>query len=540
MANTFNETIIPPPGIQKDKTPYSSPFCTDGEWNRFYEGVPMSMLGYQSINLGNDVIVRSMFNLPVSTGNKVYTGRYNSIRCLSLDTDGVVVSDTNVTPTGFAPVNDVLWSFSSFSNTETQGDFTEGVTYVVALGAKNAFNIQNGELGTLYAGDPDAGTPLIPVRESPTIGANIVVASGGVVSVAPLLVVYGQGGSIQWCFPGQINNWYSLNTGGSQRNTTTVADTKIIKAYPTPGATNPTVLFWSLDQVVRATWVQDDPDSAGTWISQVIQPHSSLMSSNAVVPYNQEFYWVGTSQFYRYNGVVQPLPNNMNSQFFFDYIHKNARGKVWGVANPRFQEIWFFFPKKDDKNDEDDPDAECNHAIIYNVELNTFYDTPVTRSSGIEPSSFEYPIWAESALTPIPTPIGLDYGYPLWQHEYGEDRVLNVDTISYESPIKKSVTFPIMTAFQSSPDTNRSLKPYRLELDLIQQGDMDVEILGRKWSRSTPIIRGPYTFTPDHEYVDDIYSQGRLINFKFTSNTPGGFYQFGKLTLDYKLGSVIP
>jgi len=538
--SSFNEIIIPPPGIQKDKTAYSSPFCTDGVWNRFYEGVAMSMLGYKSIDLGNNVIVRSMFNLPVSSGNKVYTGRYNSVECLDINTDGVVVSKQDITPSSFTPVPNISWSFTSFSNTVASGEFEEGETYLVALDTKSAFNVQNDDLGILYASNPETGSPLIPIRRSPLPDALPVVATGGVVSVAPIMLVYGRGGSIQWCFPGQINNWTSGQTEFTQYNTATIADTKIIKAFPTPGASDPTVLFWSLDQVVRATWIRDDPETAGSWIPQVIQPHSSLMSSNAVVPYNQEFYWVGTSQFYRYNGVVQPLPNNMNSQFFFDYIHKNARGKVWGIANPRFQEIWFFFPKKTNRNDADDADAECNHAIIYNVELNTFYDTPVTRSSGIEPSSFEYPIWAESDLTPIPTLAGLDYGYPLWQHEYGEDRILDVNGTSYTSPIEKSVTFPIMTAFETAPDNNRFLKPQRLELDLVQQGDMTVEIACRKWARGQPIVRGPYTFTSDTEYVDDIYSQGRLINFKFTSNTPGGFYQFGKLTMDYKLGSVVP
>jgi hypothetical protein len=543
MGNLFNENIIPPPGIQRDKTPYSSPFCIDGEWNRFYEGVPMSMLGYKSLDLGNNVIVRSMFNLPVSAGNKIYTGRYNSIHCLEIDTYGQVVGvDTDVSPSGMATNNETLWSFSSFTNTVTQGTFVEGETYVVALQTKSAFNVQNDDLGNLFAGNVATNEPLQPVPRTPDGTMSDVVATGGVVSVAPILIVYGRGGSIQWCYPGQINNWTAAETIGATPvfNTQNIADTKIIKAFPTPGASDPTVLFWSLDQVVRATWVQSEETPAGRWIAQVIQPHSSLMSSNAVVPYNQEFYWVGTSQFYRYNGVVQPLPNNMNSQYFFDYIHKNARGKVWGVANPRFQEIWFFFPKKENRTDADDQDAEVNHAIIYNVELNTFYDTPVTRSAGIEPSSFEYPVWAESQLTPIPTPVGIDYGYPLWQQEIGEDRILTVGDTVYTAPIKKSVTFPIITAFETNPENNRSIRANRLELDLVQQGPMDVEVLGRRWARSEPISKGPYTFTSDTTYVDDIYSQGRLINFKFTSNTPGGFYQFGKLTMDYKLGSVVP
>ncbi|MEG7750677.1 hypothetical protein U2087_15640, partial [Listeria monocytogenes] len=80
-------------------------------------------------------------------------------------------------------------------------------------------------------------------------------------------------------------------------------------------------------------------------------------------------FWCGLDRLVSYNGVVQDVPNTMNSNFFFDNLNYDHATKVFAFKVPRFGEIWWCFPKG--------ASTECNHAVIFNVRENTWYDTPL-------------------------------------------------------------------------------------------------------------------------------------------------------------------
>lgn len=532
---TRNEVMIPPPGIQKDKTAYSSPYCTDGVRTRFYQGTPMSMGGEVTLDLGNETIIRSMFNTIVSNGTNVYLGRKNSLKYIPIDSNGIATSPVDRTPTAFVSNDDVQWNFAQGTVTSTLHPevFPAGPSYVIASPVQTANNYIGQNPVAVYAGPIEETTPLQPLSLNEDGDGAICYA--GVAVVPPLLILLGKAGAITYSFPGMIDNFTPNADGsGSDLNSAYIGTSELLKCYSAPGSSGTTGLFWSVDQVIRADWSNSDALPAGIWRTNTLASNCGPLSSNAVVPYNQEFYWVGGNQFFRYNGVVQPIPNNLNSLFFFQNLNLNNRSKVWGVANPQYNEVTFFAPMGPDG-------SEVNHSVTYNVLDNTFYDSPFTKSAGIAPSSsYPYPVWTESVSVPVILSSGMKHLYPVWQQEIDHDRVIKVNNQTYTLPLEKSITFPRITAFSSSPDNNRSLKVQRLEIDIDQTGDMQVIVEGRKWARSAPIIKGPYTFTPNTEFVDNIFSQGRIMNFKFISNTLGGSYHFGKLTIDYLLGETVP
>jgi len=120
------------------------------------------------------------------------------------------------------------------------------------------------------------------------------------------------------------------------------------------------------------------------------------MSSNAVVEMDGVFYWMGVDRFYLYNGTVKVLPNDKNLNYLFDNINYTQRQKVWATKVPRYNEIWFFYPRG--------TSTECNDAIIYNVKDSLWYDAGqakgAQRSCGYTTELFPTPIWADWNYTP--------------------------------------------------------------------------------------------------------------------------------------------
>jgi hypothetical protein len=74
----------------------------------------------------------------------------------------------------------------------------------------------------------------------------------------------------------------------------------------------------------------------------------------------------------------------------FNNINYQQRQKVWATKVPRYNEIWFFYPRG--------TATECTDAIVYNVKDKLWYDAGQAigcrRSCGYTTELFPTPIWA--------------------------------------------------------------------------------------------------------------------------------------------------
>ena len=215
---------------------------------------------------------------------------------------------------------------------------------------------------------------------------NNISVSGGVVTLHPYVFVYGNNGLIQNCAAGNPNDWVSADA-----NATNVASGKIVQGLPVRGGSNaPSGLFWSVDSLIRVSYIGGTGTPPQFWRYDIISSQSSIMSSQCAIEYDGVYYWCGVDRFLLYNGVVKEIPNNMNQNYFFDNLNYNQRQKVWVTKVPRFGEIWWFYPRGDA--------TECTDAIVYNVRENTWYDvgqsTGAYRSAGYFSQVFAYPIEA--------------------------------------------------------------------------------------------------------------------------------------------------
>jgi hypothetical protein len=215
---------------------------------------------------------------------------------------------------------------------------------------------------------------------------NNVSVSGGVVTLHPYVFVYGNNGLIKNCAAGNAQDWVSTDA-----NEVNVATGKIVQGLPVRGGSNaPSGLFWSLDSLIRVSYIGGSGTPPQFWRYDIISSQSSILSSQSAIEYDGVYYWCGVDRFLLYNGTVKEIPNNFNQNYFFDNLNYNQRQKVWVTKVPRYGEIWWFYPRGDA--------TECTDAIIYNVREGVWYDAGqalgARRSAGYFSQVFAHPVMA--------------------------------------------------------------------------------------------------------------------------------------------------
>jgi len=284
-----------------------------------------------------------------------------------------------------------------------------GQLYVLAHPAKDLVNIDSGVASQVLIGQITPGnnyswsfTGLSDSQgQFPTY--KPISVDGGVCVLYPFIFVYGSHGfiannNVNGTYGNQ--NFYDWN--GPLANQVNVGSSKIVKGLPMRGGTNaPSGLFWATDSLIRVTF-NPAGSTASTvpstyWNYDIVSSQISIMSSNAVVEMDGAYWWMGIDRFYVYNGSVQVLANDKNVNYLFDNINYEQRQKVWATKVPRYNEIWFFYPRG--------TATECTDAIIYNVKDKIWYDAGqavgAQRSCGYTTELFPNPIWIDWNYDPI-------------------------------------------------------------------------------------------------------------------------------------------
>jgi len=338
-----------------------------------------------------------IFDDDITTATTVVSAVYSSPNT----TVTVTASSIAGTPTTvalydvtFTPDPNLLWQF------DLQYSPAGGSLQVLAHPGQNLANIDNAIQTQVLTGGllPDSSNEWNFYGLADTGGQNPtyrpIVVDGGVCVLYPYTFVYGSDGFI-------ANNNVDTNTtltlynqqtitdwNGPTSNQVNMASSKIVKGIPVRGGTNsPSGLFWATDSLIRVSFTGTTPLY---WRYDIISSQISTISSSYFVEMDGIFYWMGVDRFYLYNGAVSVLPNDKNVNWLFDNLNFVQRQKVWATKVPRYNEIWFFYPRGDA--------TECTDAIVYNVKDKIWYDAGSApgsrRSCGYTTEVFPTPIWA--------------------------------------------------------------------------------------------------------------------------------------------------
>jgi len=335
----------------------------------------------ESVSLGNDPIATTngsgvvVVTVPSTVG--LSTGEVITISG-AVDTNGITAAQLNInasitvlTLTTFSYVSGgIATSTGSGGGTFVSYSTVSPTNYIIAHAAPNVMDINNSVSRLIYWGDVDVTTPLTPISISNP------VASGGIVVLYPYFFFYTNDGVVGW----------TLNPGGdwTDLRVASITGTKIVKGLISRGGSNaPAGLFWSLDSLIKATFIGGDEQ----FRFDTIQADLSILSQNCIVTVNNVFYWIGRTQFYLYNGVVKQIKNTTNKLMFFKNLNLPYRNKVWGEYKEEYNEIWWHYPSGDN--------TECSHVIIYNIEGDFWFDTEYARSAGTT-IGYEFPMATDS------------------------------------------------------------------------------------------------------------------------------------------------
>lgn len=314
---------------------------------------------------------------------------------VNVNTVPIVGTVTNVWIVNYTFSSDprLLWQF------DIQYVPSGGDLQLLAHGGLNLNNIDNGIPTQVYTGSilPNNNQQWTMQGIADTGGQNPtyrpIVVDGGVCVLYPFVFVYGSNGFIANNHVDQSLAAYGQQNlsdwNGATANQVNMAASKIVKGLPVRGGTNaPSGLFWATDSLIRVSFTGQAPLY---WRYDIVSSQISIMSSSAVIEMDGIFYWMGVDRFYQYNGQVSVLPNDKNVNWLFNNLNYEQRQKVWATKVPRYNEIWFFYPRGDN--------TECSDAIIYNVKDKIWYDAGsaagAQRSSGCTTEVFPTPIWAD-------------------------------------------------------------------------------------------------------------------------------------------------
>lgn len=368
-------------GVRRDGTELDSSFYNEGVWVRWQRGKPRKIGGYRAMSQLANGPVRSLL---VDSRNGTNSAHYFSpwgVQRQQFSAQGAGGGLEDRTPISFTPDQKLTWS-QAIMTSSTGADYSA----LLACATPDVDQIDSDVVGQLYQGDMANSSLLAPVSSA----SGPIQVSGGVTVLQPFCFVYGSNGLIKNSNPNDFSNSGTLGWtvgGGSLANEANVAGTKFIYGAPVRGGgQSPAGLFWALDALVRVSF--NAGSTAFPWNYDTLAQPTSILAKKGVVEHDGKFFWPGMDRFLFYNGVVQELPNQMNSNWFFDNLNYAARNKVWGTKIGRYGEIWWFYPRG--------TATECDSAVIFNYLENTWYDASKVRSAGGQVQQFQYPVWAGS------------------------------------------------------------------------------------------------------------------------------------------------
>lgn len=502
-------TIAFQPGIQRDNTRFDAKRCLDSLWCRWRLGRPRKIGGFSMLTNGLAGIPRRIFMFYTGTEVIIHVGTTAGIQQIVTDSFGNFISINDRTPSFFQAGPAVGWTMDAIFDTSS------GVVQLVAHAIADTVFLQNNVPQPPMIGQIDATTRMSAFANpapAPPAAYSPPLYSGGICAVQPYVFGFSSGGFVQWSAPG-LPNYLGVTGGTSGAGSARISAQKIVfgMALRGGGVNSPAALFWSLSELISATFIGGTP----VWAFNTISPSSSILSSDSVIEYDGLYFWLGVGRVHVYNGIVVEVPNTQNLDWFYNNLTPGYEAKVAVFKIPHYGEIWWTAPMFGN--------TEASHALIYNVRENYFYDTVLPnsgRSCGFYAQGFPFPVMGEPGM--------VNGGYRLWLHETGTDQLINGAPTAVNSYFETPYFGPPV----SDPPDDSGYDINFVQPDFYQQGDMTIGLYQSANARAPEALvkTVPLLATPAvPQQQQTAFQMGnRLARLRLQSNTLGGNYICGR------------
>lgn len=339
------------------------------------------VLGNNPISVANtsNVVTVTQANHAFSNGNAVVIGNVTS------EIGGIPISQINGTQT-ITVINANAYSFTvanTATSTASSGTgsfvFTSSIIYWDITDTDGpAVSLSN--LGSAYA-----------KKYLPYVSTEVMVSDQNRQVIAygcnPYDVTQKQDPMIvRWSDSSDPTNWDiadTTKTSGEQRLS---SGSYIVTAIQN----REEILVWTDAALYAMTYI-GPPTGYGF---NLVGTNFDIIGPNAKIVAGSVAYWMGTNNFYAYNGRVEPMPCTIRDYVFLD-LSKDDGDKVYCSADSGNNEIIWFYPSESQGGT---PGLrEVDRYVVYNYAENAWYYGSMSRTA-----------WIDRRSHPVPRSVGLD------------------------------------------------------------------------------------------------------------------------------------
>ena len=165
--------------------------------------------------------------------------------------------------------------------------------------------------------------------------------------------------------------------------------------------TRGTILLFSDTSVFTMTFV-GQPD---VFSFQQVAENAGIAGPKAAAEFNGIVFWMGNDGFYMFSGGVQQIPCSVE-RHVFDNLTKQQKMKCFAGINPKFNEVWWYYPTG--SNDASD---DITNYVIYNYKEKLWSIGTLVRGA-----------WAPEGIydNPIASSVAASSSF-IYTHESGTD-----------------------------------------------------------------------------------------------------------------------
>ena len=448
-----------PPGIYRNGTEYQSQGrWHDGRFVRWDDGIMKPMLGWASFATG---LTGSPRNMHTWTNDSfaAFVGVGTTDGLFSISSAGALSDRTGV---GFTSDADGIWTLGNI-----------GDQFIACMDSDET-------IWTWDAGGTSAATAL---ANAPSADAVVVTEQGFVVAL-------GAGGSPRSLRTSNLREptvWTPATTNQA-RDFTIQTSGKIMAGQQVRGGT----LIFTDEDLHLLTYTGTGPLFHRL---EKIPGSRGLVARNAKASVGTNCFFMGSTNFWVYNGFIQALPCDVEDDVFKN-INRAHISKVQCFHNADEQEIWWLYPRGSA--------TENSHYVIYNYSQQHWNHGELDRACGIGPGGgFDLPLMCEGADV-FTHETGFSYG--------------GVLPFARGGPLELGEGDQVLEAYQMVPDEGTA-------------GDMEVTVYTRFYPNGTEYTFGPY----QSDNPMGVRFSGRQAAMELTA-TAGADWRMGSYRVDTQPG----
>ena len=219
------------------------------------------------------------------------------------------------------------------------------------------------------------------------------------------------------------------------------------------------------------------------------------ISPNGMVEYNGIVYWIGSNNFYMYDGTIRIMPCDVR-QYIFDRLDSLQSYKVYAWVNSTWNEIWYWFQSNDG--------SECNEYVAHSLDGTIWHFGTWARTAGFD----------KGVVTDNPIATGAN------GIVYAQESGLDDDG----SPLSATYT-------TGSPQDHNRFTYIRKMLPNFKTivGNITAVFTTKNYMQSSASVTSPeYNITSDTSYICPRI-KGDEFYITFTSNVLGGDFLAGTM-----------